>query len=162
MIASTTTGSARHRAKRAGRRWSAAMLAVAAVAGGCSTGRSSPVQPEPPASSPAGVESLSTLAVLRVGESAEVGDRVVTFTAVREDSRCPTGVECLWEGDAAVELLVDEGGEPTLIVLHTALEPQSTVAAGLRLTLERLDPQPVVGRQIPPADYEATLRIEAG
>lgn len=149
-------------AKRAGRRWSAAMLAVAAVAGGCSAGHSSPGQPEPPASSTAGDESLPTVVSLRAGESAEVGDRVVTFTAVREDSRCPTGVECLWEGDAAVELLVEAGGEPTVIVLHTALEPRSAVAAGLRLTLERLDPHPVAGRQTPPADYEATLRIEAG
>lgn len=141
--------------RRAGRQWSAAMLAVAAVAAGCSTDRSSPVQPEPRA-------SPSTVVALKVGESAEVGDRVVTFTAIREDSRCPSGVECVWAGDAAVELLVDAGGEPTVIVLHTTLEPRSTLAAGLRLTLLRLEPQPLAGEQIPPGDYEASLQIEAG
>lgn len=138
--------------RRAGRHWSAAMFAVAAVAAACSADRSSPVQPQ---------ESSSTVVALSVGESAEVGDRVVRFTAVREDSRCPSGVQCAWAGDAAVELVVDAGGEPTVIVLHTTLEPRSTVAAGLRLTLLRVEPQPVAGEQIAPGDYEASFRIEA-
>lgn len=144
--------------KRAGRRWSAAVLALAAIAAACSTDRSSPARPEPQASSTA--ENPSTVITLRGGESAEVGDRVVRFTAVREDSRCPRGVECVWQGDAAVELVVDAGGEPTVIVLHTTLEPRSTVAAGLRLTLVRLEPQPLASEQIPLGDYDASLRIE--
>jgi hypothetical protein len=99
---------------------------------------------------------------LSVGESAEVGGRVVTLIDVREDSRCPSGVQCAWAGDAVVELRVEAGGEPAVLVLHTTLEPRSTVAAGLRLTLLRLEPQPRAGEQIPVGDYEASVRIEAG
>lgn len=142
-------------ATRASRHWSTAMLAVAAVAAACSADRSTPVQPEPQ-------ESSSTVVALSVGESAEVGGRAVTLIDVREDSRCPSGVQCAWAGDAAVELRVDGGGEPAVIVLHTTLEPRSTAAAGLRLTLLRLEPQPRAGEPIPVGDYEASLRIEAG
>lgn len=51
---------------------------------------------------------------LPVGKTAAVAGSVnrITFTQVREDSRCPTNVVCVWEGDAKIEITVSRNGAP--------------------------------------------------
>lgn len=47
------------------------------------------------------------------------GGFTILFDEVTEDSRCPTGVECFWEGRAIVQLIVAEGTDSTDIQLAT-------------------------------------------
>jgi hypothetical protein len=51
---------------------------------------------------------------LPLGRTATVagsGSRI-TFLQVNEDSRCPTSVVCVWEGDARIRVTVSRAGRP--------------------------------------------------
>ena len=88
---------------------------------------------------------------------------IVFFEGVLEDSRCPTGVECPWEGNAAVRFEVSlDNAElaPQPIVLNTALEPRQTDKFGVTIRLEGLDPYPADSEPtIDPASYVAELAV---
>ena len=100
---------------------------------------------------------------VRVGETLAIpGTKVsVTFVGVVDDSRCPKGVTCVWEGDATIEVRVTpERGDPETVQLHVnARTTKDVVVQGLHLTLERLEPYPEDGRPINRGDYRATLAI---
>jgi hypothetical protein len=88
---------------------------------------------------------------------------IVFFEGVLEDSRCPTGVQCPWAGNAAVrfEVSLDNAGlAPQPIVLNTTLEPQQTDKFGVTIRLEGLDPYPVDSEPpIDPGSYVAELAV---
>ncbi|MAZ73074.1 MAG: hypothetical protein CMC70_07980 [Flavobacteriaceae bacterium] len=49
---------------------------------------------------------------LSLGETARVGDLVIQFKEVLEDSRCPTGMQCVWQGRAKILVETSEDGMP--------------------------------------------------
>jgi len=115
----------------------------------------------PSAPSAVGDEMLE----LRIGATASVPGTTssVTFVRVSNDSRCPKGVTCVWEGDAVVELRVQSpGGEPRVITLHVnpRFEQRATID-GVVVALDRLDPYPEADRPIAADGYVATLRVAA-
>jgi hypothetical protein len=58
---------------------------------------------------------------LALNETAELetdGTRI-TFLGIAEDSRCPTGVNCVWEGEAIVQLLVEKDDDAITETLTT-------------------------------------------
>ncbi|MFN2603081.1 MAG: hypothetical protein ABR582_10035 [Gemmatimonadaceae bacterium] len=92
--------------------------------------------------------------------SIDGGALTLTFDKVTEDSRCPTGVECVWAGNGVVRLTVITVGAANFsVTLSTTLAPHATTAGGYRVTLVGLKPYPKQGSTIPPASYTATLRI---
>jgi hypothetical protein len=103
---------------------------------------------------------------LRVGASAAVPgtSSTVTFVRVISDARCPKGVQCIWEGDAVVELRVQPtAGDAKTITLHTSdrFEQQAS-AGGVSVRLERLQPYPEREQPIAADSYVVTLRVSAG
>lgn len=121
---------------------------------------------------PAGADSRGELANsvevgetfrLSPGQRVAVGDDglVVGFRGVRDDSRCPTDVECVWSGDAAVVVSVAVGRAASrTITLHTDLEPRAARIGELALRLVSLAPEPVSTRRIEPGAYVAALVVE--
>ncbi|HKG90652.1 MAG TPA: hypothetical protein VKA84_02100, partial [Gemmatimonadaceae bacterium] len=103
---------------------------------------------------------------LAFGQSADLtGTNLrLTFTRVAGDSRCPTDVQCVWEGDAEIAVRIDRGGTPAgTAELHT-----SAGGGGLRevdydghlvIALQSLAPAPRSGHPIPDAGYVATLLV---
>jgi hypothetical protein len=63
------------------------------------------------------------------------------FVKVRKDSRCPVNVACVWAGDAELEMDVYKGKQRKTIILHTGLEPRTATVLGLKLSLQRLEPE---------------------
>ena len=110
------------------------------------------------------VETGGTFTI-RVGEVVLVeGTHVLLFfEGVSEDSRCPTGVQCPWAGNAAARFEVSlDNAElaPQPIVLNTNLEPGQTDKFGVRIRLEGLDPYPAdPGPPIDPASYVAEMAV---
>ena len=100
---------------------------------------------------------------LGVGQTSRVAgtEASVTFVRVVEDSRCPKGVQCVWAGNATIELRVTSGsGKPELVQLQLDAPTGTTVVAkGLHLTLQRLDPYPENGRSVSERDYRAAIAI---
>lgn len=97
---------------------------------------------------------------LAFGHSAKVehGSTRVRFVAVPEDSRCPTGVQCVQAGRARVRLEVTSGRTaPVWIELGTNPEASLASAGGVTWELQAVEPYPAAGRERRPADYALTL-----
>jgi hypothetical protein len=89
-------------------------------------------------------------------------DFTLSFDDVVEDSRCPKGVTCIWEGDAAIKIrLTSPKAAPADYVLHTSSRfEQKAEHGGLKVTLMAVMPYPVADAPIRRQDYRVTLSIE--
>jgi len=101
---------------------------------------------------------------LRYGESKNLpGEDIrVTFEKVLEDSRCPVGVTCVWEGNAKIrlsllELDIRSAGE---LNSNVKIDPDSLLLAGYMFRIKSLDPYPVDGVIIDSVNYEVTLTFK--
>jgi hypothetical protein len=94
------------------------------------------------------------------GESARIAvfDRTVTFETVVEDSHCPSGVVCVWAGNARVRLHLTRSRQDTTVVLNTGLEPRAVRIGQIRLELREVTPAPRAGDSARAASYRITLR----
>lgn len=129
------------------RKWPflASGMVVAALALACSgSDGSTPSEPD-------------VTVTLALGQSVAVDGADLTFEAVPTDTRCPQDVECVWAGDALVELRW-QGAD---VELHTGVEPRSAGLGPTTVTLVALAPQPYANATIPPQAYRATLRLTA-
>jgi hypothetical protein len=102
-------------------------------------------------------------AVLAIGESAQIRDTGISvcFVEVVEDSRCPTGTECFWAGDASVKIRLDmPEAPPTSYILHTNKEfANEVVHAGIRISLVSLKPYPTSESTLRRDEYQITLLL---
>ena len=101
---------------------------------------------------------------LRAGQQVSVkGTRLrIRFVKVENDSRCPTGVACVWAGNAAVRLWVSTGQGGNTLTLNTNKSPSLADEAqyrGYKLKLVELSPYPRSGRKIVAGSYRATLLV---
>jgi hypothetical protein len=117
---------------------------------------------EPSATSPPG-QSNATPIQLGVGDTRESTDPrvVITFVRVVDESRCPTGVSCIWEGDAIAELRARIDGRDELLRLHANPRfEREAVVDGVGVRLDRLDPYPEKDRPIAAGEYRVLLSID--
>ena len=84
------------------------------------------------------------------------------FDSVLNDSRCPAGVYCIWEGNAEVRFKLEKYDNRTIVFdLNThAGFTTDTIVSGYKITLLNLDPYPVVDHRINQNDYKAEILIE--
>jgi hypothetical protein len=83
----------------------------------------------------------------------------LTFEAVVEDSRCPAGATCVWEGDAIVRIRIDGAGvKPSIYTLHLHGRGAREIVHGdVRIHLLSLAPLPTSDGPPRAGDYRATL-----
>ena len=100
---------------------------------------------------------------LRLGQTARFNSQgpLVTFTDVREDSRCPVGTQCATAGNAQIALntRTPEGatGQTVLNLTATQQFPSTVSIAGIELRFQGLAPSPQANRTIPRDQYVATF-----
>ena len=128
------------------------LLFLAACASGGANAPSSPTA------------ALNEEFTLAPGQTATVNgaNLRLTFERVREDSRCPTGVTCIWEGDAVVVLKVKVEASETTREVHTqggSSRSRNAPAGDYMVTLVRLEPVPSSAGTIAASAYRATLRV---
>jgi hypothetical protein len=100
--------------------------------------------------------------VLAIGQQETVNGVTLTFVRVAEDSRCPSDVTCVWEGNGAAEIQLTRGSGPTVTrTLNTtgSRGPSTIEWEGLRISLLALTPTPISTQPIPSAAYRLTLRL---
>lgn len=100
---------------------------------------------------------------LGVGESAIFTKHgvVIKFESVNDDSRCPIGAICVWEGNATVVLeLKNSNGDTLTSNLNTSLEPRVVEFSDLTIELKNLVPYPKLDETINPNDYVARLLVK--
>jgi hypothetical protein len=78
-----------------------------------------------------------------------------------QDSRCPEGVSCFWEGNAKVTLKVSHKKKLDTISLNTHQKfSQDTLINGMTISLLKLNPYPKDGEQLQLKDYSVNIKIE--
>ena len=100
---------------------------------------------------------------LAPGQTAEIkrSDTRITFRQVREDSRCPTDVTCVWEGDAKVEVVIVHAGVPDETKLLSIKAPNNETRVGnLTIRFVGLTPVPRQSDAGAPKNYLAEFVAE--
>ena len=108
------------------------------------------------------VDSLGQEFTLSPGEKVSVrGTKLkIRFVSVVEDSRCPKGVQCVWQGNAKASFeLSGIKRKPSRMRLNTGIEPKEAEYSGYILRLVKLTPEPKSGEKINAREYEATLVV---
>jgi len=117
-----------------------------------------------PAPTPAEkVTALGQEVTLSAGQSAGITGENVTFRfeRVTEDSRCPTGVVCIWAGQVSCLVqVVDASGTQTMVLTAGGLtgDPGKTSYKNYALAF-RVEPYPEAGKQIAAEEYRLRLTI---
>ena len=98
---------------------------------------------------------------VKPAEVVTVAGLRITFEGVTEDSRCPTGAQCVWAGDAAASFTLEKSpAAPVQRTLHThGRYERQTALDGFVVRLEGITPYPTQGTTIAAGDYRATLVV---
>ncbi len=97
--------------------------------------RSEPTKPEPSIAKPAANETAANdLFVLKPGQSKTI-DTSTSLQYVRlvSDSRCPVGVQCIWAGEATIELKLKLGKEEQIFTLTDRENKKSLMGFDIEL-----------------------------
>jgi hypothetical protein len=87
----------------------------------------------------------------------------INFVEVKEDSRCPADVKCVWAGNAAVRLNVSIRGRGSKsLTLNTTGNSPPFDYRGYKIRLVQLSPYPRSDRKIAAGDYIVTLLVNKG
>ena len=88
----------------------------------------------------------------------------ITFDAVPEDSRCPRGAVCIWEGRAVIKLTIENREACHEIFLETPNSQQSQGPAvnlfGRTIKLLLVAPYPNATHQITDKEYRIVLVVK--
>jgi hypothetical protein len=87
----------------------------------------------------------------------------IKFAAVKEDSRCPADVKCVWAGNAAVRLDISIRGRGSKSLTLNTNSGSSLVDEnqyrGYKVKLVELSPYPRSSQRIAAGDYIVTLLV---
>ena len=101
---------------------------------------------------------------LKIGEMVEVNGEELTivFDKIIADSRCPIGVDCVWEGQAEVNLLVNQTKEVLVIMRAGHEELAKDTLDNLVFTLLTVNPYPDLNTGLPidTAAYSIDLQVD--
>lgn len=92
------------------------------------------------------------------------GNLSMQFSSIVADSRCATGVICVWQGEVAVEMKYFAGNASVTDTLRLGglnADPtmDSTIFEGYKIKLTKVDPYPELNIDIPAADYKLNLIV---
>jgi hypothetical protein len=101
---------------------------------------------------------------LAIGQTAEVQEEQLTikFEGISEDSRCPKGATCIWQGRVSCVLQVSDSSDSTKIVLT---EPGLSDQYGKIIYRKyeftsHVQPYPELGKKISSEEYGVLLTIK--
>jgi hypothetical protein len=88
------------------------------------------------------------------------GNLTVHFVSLLEDSRCPTDTNCIWAGNAKIQVKLRKArGAWQTFEMNTGAEPQTVTFEGYEFRLVDLDPKPATNVRINRNGYTARLEI---
>jgi len=110
--------------------------------------------------------SLGQAFDIKVGQEASISSQQLTlkFLSVSEDSRCPQGTNCIWEGNGKVNIELTPTGQTSYVLeLNTAMSLKSEATyLNYKISLLDLQPYPSAGRTIQQSEYIVTVRVSTG
>lgn len=140
------------------------LLVIAMTVAGCSG--ATPVSPEPTSAATNTASSSSsegTGAVVELRFDQALKYQVLELRWLElEDSRCPTGATCVWEGQVVITVEVASGeGTPVdvKLLLRSGHESDASRAFDYELRLQGVEPHPWLGATPERGDYTARIEI---
>ncbi len=110
------------------------------------------------------VNKFGEIITLKIGESIELNGESLTiaFDKIVDDSRCPNGVDCIWEGQAEVALLMNKTKEILVIMRAGQEDLAKDTLNNIVVTLLDVKPYPDVKDELPiPADaYLIDIQVD--
>ena len=106
--------------------------------------------------------SLGQEFTLPIGKKVSLRDIKlnIRFVSVIEDSRCPQGVQCVWQGNAKASFqLSGFKRKASTVRLNTAIEPKEAEYSGYKVKLVKITPEPKTGERLSARRYQATLVV---
>ncbi len=101
--------------------------------------------------------------VLRFDKALQIGGLTLTLQDV-QDSRCPDGAVCIWEGEVKLTVSAAQDGEElgSFELTQNIVERKKSVVqmGDYRVSVLVVQPYPVLGIEIARASYETTLVVE--
>ena len=84
----------------------------------------------------------------------------IKFLELVEDSRCPTGVQCIWAGNGKIKVSVKRGTAAAKVFEMDTNGPNNTIShGGYKVTLKDLTPHPAENIRINRNGYVATFSV---
>jgi hypothetical protein len=99
---------------------------------------------------------------IKVGQQVTIKKLSIKFSAVNSESRCPTGVQCIWAGNAAIAVEIAKKNKkpvPATLNTNTGVQPNELDYKGYKIKLVGLNPYPKINETIDEKDYEVTLIV---
>jgi hypothetical protein len=106
--------------------------------------------------------SLGQEFTLYVGKTVNIGaeDLSIMFVEVDGDSRCPTGVQCVWAGEAKCRMSVKYQGSSSELVFTQLGGNTGTQNLFNQYKVSfKLEPYPEYGKQIDKSDYRMVMTV---
>jgi hypothetical protein len=129
--------------------WILALVPALFIVSGCST----------PAANEVGLGSDFTLSIGQ-STSIPVEGLKFKFSEVVTDSRCPTGVECFWQGEVTCLVEITYSNSINSMVLtQSGGDPSRDEFNNYAITFS-VDPYPVAGKSIKQSDYRLHLNVQ--
>ena len=76
------------------------------------------------------------------------------------DSRCPEGVQCIWQGEVSVKGEWTENGNKSSFEIHSVMSDQTKQPTGYTIQIVDAKPYPKYGTEYKLADVMVTLLIQ--
>jgi hypothetical protein len=84
----------------------------------------------------------------------------ICLDSVLNDSRCPTGGECVWAGEATARFKIQKHNSiPVYIDIREGTK--DAVISGYNFSFIKLFPYPKSGNQIKPEEYKARIVVKS-
>lgn len=93
-------------------------------------------------------------------KTAKMSRLKIKFIEVTEDSRCPTGVDCIWAGNAKVKVQIIGSHRSQVFEFNTNLGPKGDVFDGWAITIDNLTPHPHADKPVDKKLYKVKFAIE--
>ncbi len=108
------------------------------------------------------VATLDVPFQLKINQTAELESEnlQLRFSSVTEDSRCATGVQCIWAGRGTILIdILNNENSIGAFSLSTEGGLSNTTFDEYTLKLTTLNPYPIINQTINLSDYTATLVV---
>lgn len=83
----------------------------------------------------------------------------IKFLEVTEDSRCPTGVNCIWAGNAKVKVKIIGARSSKEFEFNTNMGPKGDTFEGWAITIDELTLAPHADKPVDPKSYKAKFTV---
>jgi hypothetical protein len=105
---------------------------------------------------------IDTEISLYIGESVTIKDHGIKlkFVDVLDDSRCPSDVECVWEGTVSLMINIQYNSQDLGNFILNSSNLHKASFMGYYVKFKELEPYPISTEIIPKTSYRATFSVD--